>query len=96
MYLNRVCKYLFQALKLNPFLWTVFEQLCRRGDLPDPAKTFNLSPFDKMTNITGDNPVINYVNSQMVSSAYNSTNGGSSVTPPTTTSPANNKTVSNR
>lgn len=85
-----------KALKLNPFLWTVFEQLCRRGDLPDPAKTFNLSPFDKMTNITGDNPVINYVNSQMVPSVYNSTSGGSSITPPpTTTSPSNNKTVSN-
>uniref|UniRef100_A0A146LB22 Cell division cycle protein 27 homolog n=5 Tax=Lygus hesperus TaxID=30085 RepID=A0A146LB22_LYGHE len=55
-----------KALKLNPFLWSVFEQLCRRGDRPDPNKTFNLAAFNSMGNITGSNPVINYVNSQIV------------------------------
>ncbi|XP_014248268.1 cell division cycle protein 27 homolog [Cimex lectularius] len=55
-----------KALLLNPFLWTVFETLCKKGDRPDPYKTFNPNSLESMSTVTGSNPIINYVNSQVI------------------------------
>uniref|UniRef100_A0A1B6CA75 Cell division cycle protein 27 homolog n=1 Tax=Clastoptera arizonana TaxID=38151 RepID=A0A1B6CA75_9HEMI len=51
-----------RSLRLNPFLWHSFEELCRRGDKPDPVKTFSSNNVDSLTSVIGSNPIINYVN----------------------------------
>lgn len=37
---------LFRSLKLNPFLWHSFADLCDRGEKPDPQAIFQLSSTD--------------------------------------------------
>lgn len=51
-----------RSLRLNPFLWKSYEELCRRGDKPDPNKTFNINNIDSLSLIIGSNPIINYLN----------------------------------
>nr|CAD7424498.1 unnamed protein product [Timema monikensis] len=52
-----------KALKLNPFLWHAFEELCNRGEKPDPVRTFHVSNFDNFSMCHGVNPVVNFANS---------------------------------
>nr|CAD7438158.1 unnamed protein product [Timema bartmani] len=52
-----------KALKLNPFLWHAFEELCNRGEKPDPVRTFHVSNFDNFSTCHGVNPVVNFANS---------------------------------
>ncbi|XP_022098412.1 cell division cycle protein 27 homolog isoform X2 [Acanthaster planci] len=33
-----------QSLKLNPFLWSSFADLCNLGEKPDPSKVFQMAP----------------------------------------------------
>lgn len=63
-----------RALKLNPFLWQAYEELCKRGEKPDPVKTFSLSSLDNLSSVIGTNPVLNYVNthSDSIESNHNS------------------------
>ncbi|XP_055601885.1 cell division cycle protein 27 homolog isoform X2 [Uranotaenia lowii] len=35
-----------RAVKLNPFMWQSFAELCQRGEKPDPAEVFQLSSTD--------------------------------------------------
>ncbi|KAL1128844.1 hypothetical protein AAG570_013378, partial [Ranatra chinensis] len=65
-----------KALKANPFLWHAFEQLCKRGVSIDPAKTFCTASLDNLCNITGNNPVINYVNGTQSETPDNCLNRG--------------------
>lgn len=51
-----------RALKLNPFLWHAFEDLCNRGEKPDPHRTFQVSNLENFSNCHGNNPVVNYIN----------------------------------
>lgn len=37
------------ALKLNPFLWHSFEELCNVGEVVDPIKIFQLDKLDNFT-----------------------------------------------
>ena len=49
--------------RLNPFLWKSFEALCRRGDAPDPSKTFSLAHVDSFRHCHGVNPILSTANS---------------------------------
>ena len=51
------------AIRLNPFLWKSFEALCRRGDAPDPSKTFSLAHVDNFRHCHGANPILSTANS---------------------------------
>lgn len=53
-----------KALRLNPFLWSMYEELCRRGDRPDPDKCFSSPSLDSLHHVTGSNPFISYANQQ--------------------------------
>ncbi|XP_046434803.1 cell division cycle protein 27 homolog [Neodiprion pinetum] len=50
------------ALKLNPFLWHSFEELCNVGEKVDPAKTFQLDKLDSFATCHGTTPILNYAN----------------------------------
>ncbi|XP_051171855.1 cell division cycle protein 27 homolog [Leptopilina boulardi] len=50
------------ALKLNPFLWHSFEELCNVGEKVDPAKIFQLDKLDSFSACHGSMPIVNYVN----------------------------------
>lgn len=43
------------ALKLNPFLWHSFEELCKVGADVDPATCFQLDKIDSFTTCHGSN-----------------------------------------
>lgn len=58
-----------KALKMNPFLWKSFEGLCRRGDQPDPAKTFSVAGLDNFAQCHGVNSIINLVNNNAAAAA---------------------------
>ena len=64
------------ALKLNPFLWYSFEELCNRGEKPDPARTFQVSHLENFSMCHGNNPVVNFVNN----CEYNMSSNCSSIT----------------
>lgn len=49
------------ALKLNPFLWHSFEELCNVGEKIDPAKVFQLDKLDSFTMCHGTASTLNYV-----------------------------------
>lgn len=42
-----------KALKLNPFLWTCFVEVCNRGDKPDATKIFQLNSLDSLNTCYG-------------------------------------------
>lgn len=42
-----------KALKLNPFLWTCFVELCNRGEKPDANRTFQISGLDNLNTCHG-------------------------------------------
>ncbi|XP_008555880.1 cell division cycle protein 27 homolog [Microplitis demolitor] len=48
------------ALKLNPFLWHSFEELCNVGEKPDPNKVFQLEKIDTFAMCHGTNQ-LNYI-----------------------------------
>lgn len=49
------------ALKLNPFLWHSFEELCNAGEKVDPAKVFQLDKLDSFTMCHGTASTWDYV-----------------------------------
>lgn len=49
------------ALKLNPFLWHSFEELCNVGEKVDPAKVFQLDKLDSFAMCHGTMSTLNYV-----------------------------------
>ncbi|XP_046659602.1 cell division cycle protein 27 homolog [Homalodisca vitripennis] len=42
-----------RALRLNPLLWHSYQELCRRGERPDPSKVFCATQLDGLGHITG-------------------------------------------
>lgn len=44
-----------KALKLNPFMWSCFEQLCNLGDKPNLNNTFQLSSLENLVMCHGAN-----------------------------------------
>lgn len=44
------------ALKLNPFLWHSFEELCNVGEVVDPTKIFQLDKLDNFAMCHGSTP----------------------------------------
>ncbi|PSN43924.1 Cell division cycle protein 27 [Blattella germanica] len=69
-----------QALKLNPFLWHSFEELCNRGEKPDPARTFQVSHLENFAMCHGNNSVVNFVNSCENSTNNNCNNSANTTT----------------
>lgn len=49
------------ALKMNPFLWHSFEELCNVGEKVDPAKIFNLDKLDNFAMCHGVTPILSYI-----------------------------------
>ncbi|XP_012055231.1 PREDICTED: cell division cycle protein 27 homolog [Atta cephalotes] len=49
------------ALKLNPFLWHSFEELCNVGEKVDPAKVFQLDKLDSFAMCHGTVSTLSYV-----------------------------------
>ncbi|CAB0034258.1 unnamed protein product [Trichogramma brassicae] len=45
------------ALKLNPFLWHSFEELCNTGEKVDASKVFQLDKLDSLSTCIGSAPV---------------------------------------
>lgn len=66
-----------KSLKLNPFLWDSFEQLCNLGYQPDPNDVFNVSKMDNFSLCHGVNPVVNYVNNNLSEHNYTINNSSS-------------------
>lgn len=58
-----------KALKLNPFMWSCFEQLCKLGDKPNPHNTFQLSGLENLIMCHGTN--LNNVESVIFQNANN-------------------------
>lgn len=42
-----------RALRINPFLWQSYEQLCRLGEKPEANKIFTISNLENLSHITG-------------------------------------------
>ena len=66
-----------KSLKLNPFLWDSFEQLCNLGNQPDPNELFNVSKMDNFSCCHGVNPVVNFVNNNLSEHNYTINNSSS-------------------
>lgn len=43
-----------KALKLNPFLWSCFEELCKIGDLPNPQNIFQINNIENILMCQGN------------------------------------------
>ncbi|KAG5897142.1 hypothetical protein JTB14_020871 [Gonioctena quinquepunctata] len=43
-----------KALKLNPFLWSCFEQLCKIGDKPNPQSIFQINSMENISMCQGN------------------------------------------
>ncbi|CAK9823846.1 Cell division cycle protein 27 homolog [Anthophora retusa] len=74
------------ALKLNPFLWHSFEELCNVGEIVDPTKIFQLDKLDNFVMCHGSTPTPTYVTESDLIVPVNNSNGtpttnGISVTP---------------
>ncbi|RZF36053.1 hypothetical protein LSTR_LSTR005869 [Laodelphax striatellus] len=59
-----------KALRINPFLWHSFEELCHRGEKPDPNKLFSLNSLDNLSAIIGSNQVASLHNVTANNSTY--------------------------
>ncbi|XP_017883914.1 cell division cycle protein 27 homolog isoform X3 [Ceratina calcarata] len=74
------------ALKLNPFLWHSFEELCNVGEVVDPTKIFQLDKLDNFAMCHGSTPTPTYtVESDLIVPTNNSngtpTTNGTNITP---------------
>lgn len=61
-----------KALKMNPFLWNCFEELCKIGDKPDPKAFFQISNVENMSMCHGNS--INNIDSVLITSNNSSLN----------------------
>jgi anaphase-promoting complex subunit 3 len=52
------------ALKLNPFLWHSFEELCNTGEKIDANKIFQLDKLDNLSTCIGSTPISNCTQEQ--------------------------------
>lgn len=48
-----------RAVKLNPFMWHPFADLCNRGEKPDPATVFQLASTDVFATSQAPHPALN-------------------------------------
>ncbi|CAL7943700.1 unnamed protein product [Xylocopa violacea] len=81
------------ALKLNPFLWHSFEELCNVGEVVDPTKIFQLDKLDNFAMCHGSTPTPTYATeSDLIVPANNS--NGTPTTNGTTVTPAQMTTTS--
>lgn len=69
------------ALKLNPFLWHSFEELCNVGEKVDPTKVFQLDKLDSFAMCHGTASTLNYVSEpDLIISGNTSVSNGTNVT----------------
>ncbi|KAJ3662185.1 hypothetical protein Zmor_006541 [Zophobas morio] len=70
-----------RALKLNPFQWSSFENLCKIGDKPNPQNLFQISGIENLPMCQGNN--INNIDSVIITnSTPNQDNQEAYGTPP--------------
>lgn len=62
--IQRAAEALRRALKLNPFLWSSFELLCKIAEKPDPNTIFQLNDLENLSKCHGNN--INNIGSILV------------------------------
>lgn len=53
-----------KSLKLNPFLWDSYEQICNLGGKLKPDDVFSLSKIDNFKCCHGVNPVVSLINEE--------------------------------
>jgi len=53
-----------KSLKLNPFLWDSYEQICNLGGTLKPDEIFSLTKIDNFKCCHGVNPVVSLVNQE--------------------------------
>jgi len=53
-----------RALKLNPFMWSAFELLCRLGEKPDADHVFQLDGLESFSHCHGTNPIASLISTQ--------------------------------
>lgn len=53
-----------KSLKLNPFLWDSYEQICNLGGYLQPSDVFSLTKIDNFKCCHGVNPVVSLVNQE--------------------------------
>jgi anaphase-promoting complex subunit 3 len=56
-----------RALKLNPFQWSSFENLCKIGDKPNPQNLFQISGVENLSMCQGSN--INNIESVIITNS---------------------------
>ncbi|KAI4470473.1 hypothetical protein MML48_1g20394 [Holotrichia oblita] len=64
---QRAVDALKRALKINPFLWSSFEMLCKLAEKPDPNSIFQLNELDNLTKCHGSN--INNIESVVIANS---------------------------
>lgn len=68
-----------RALKLNPFLWSCFENMCNLGDKPNPHSVFQLSGLENMLLCHGAN--LNNIESVIFTNTNSNPDGQIHMTP---------------
>ncbi|KAH0954146.1 hypothetical protein HN011_012141 [Eciton burchellii] len=73
------------ALKLNPFLWHSFEELCNVGEKVDPAKVFQLDKLDSFAMCHGNTATFNVAEPDLIVPGNNANStpisNGTNITP---------------
>lgn len=68
-----------KALKLNPFLWSCFENLCNLGEKPNPSQIFQFNDLENMSYCHGSS--FNNVESVIISNNTPCQDGQLYITP---------------
>nr|XP_022904753.1 cell division cycle protein 27 homolog [Onthophagus taurus] len=83
-----------RALKINPFLWSGFEGLCKIGEKPDPNVVFQLGELDNLSKCHGNN--LNNIESMIIANTPNQESVQYIMTPPqilTSPNPSTNNLI---
>ena len=62
---NKAIEALYRAIKLNPFLWSAFELLCRLGEKPEAERIFQVNGLDNFSLCHGTNPITSLISSNV-------------------------------
>lgn len=76
-----------KALKLNPFLWTCFGELCNMGEKPDANTTFQISSMENLSTCHGNTTGTPSVESISIIPTTNVTSQDNLITPHTFNTP---------
>lgn len=69
---NRAIEFWKKSLKLNPFLWSSYEYLCKIGDKPNPQNIFSLNGLENLSMCHGNG--FNNIESAIISNVVQNDN----------------------